>query len=218
MTNAIGHESPKAKTVEVRWDLLHKALKAALVVCSRDELRLALNSVLVEAKDKMLTVVASDGHRLVHMTCELAGECDECGLSVQLSRESVKQWLTAKPIKYTQINAQLTTDGRECTIEVPGNIAKLRHVDARFPPYDCVIPKRNWTEGAIPKRTCASAVGATAQYLADAAAIAKTIGADLLVIELADGELDPIRLDADAAHGKPLPINMTYVLMPYLPH
>jgi hypothetical protein len=125
----------------------------------------------------------------------------------------------APPKKATisPLQAELRLSGRELTIETANGIAKMRTVDAQFPPYEQDIPKLNLVQGKDNKRQkrgVSLATGISGKYLGDLGMISKLVAhprTEGVAVEVGTNELDPIRFDmSNSEQG----IETVYVVMP----
>jgi DNA polymerase III sliding clamp (beta) subunit (PCNA family) len=216
---------PKVEPVNsvwVEWATLRSAMKAALICCSTDTTRQALNSILVEIDDRMVRLVSTDGHRLVQIDVALPIQTpteNRSRFNFQIPREDAATWVKLAPPKgYSMpLQAQIQLKGRDVSIETLNGAAKLRTVDAQFPPYDQIIPARRLIRDSdndkIRRDTC-PAVGINGKYLADVGAVAQLVTPVLtqaVTVEVDDNALGPIRFDMiDNQRG----IETTLIQMP----
>lgn len=198
------------RSVSINWVALRAAMKAALVVCSTDDSRLALNSILVEVSTTSIRLVATDGHRLIRI--DVAGAESSGKFSVQLTRESAMAWVKLTPPKIEGYKVELAAakvGSVECmAISSSFGSTVMSSVDAQFPPYDQVIPTFDKS------RKPAAAIAINAQYLGDIGAIGKQLTSDRtgrVELRLGTSDLDPIRLDIENPVGG---FEATYVVMP----
>lgn len=173
---------------------LYRTLRAVSAFMSEDPTRFHLNAVYLEADSGALHVVATDGHTLAaaRPDCRVTGS----PASALVRAEDVERLIKAlKPAKATDHLEVVVTLGTEITLSGPGamNVAPVRALDERFPPWRQVTPDANVS--GTGKGT--PLIGVDPRYLARAGLAAKHFGADGggFRVSVPKGELDPIRLD-----------------------
>jgi DNA polymerase III sliding clamp (beta) subunit (PCNA family) len=194
------------RSVSVDASLLKIALKSALLVCSKDDSRPALNSVLFESSELSLGLVATDGHRIVELKARATGDA---GIRCQLSRDDVVRCLRVCTLgrdKTARVELKQCADGR-ILFGLPDCKVKLKPVTKEFPPYNKAFPARaDKTTGPC------EATGCNAAYLLDLATIAKLVSErNEIRIQPTDESLGPLRFDVTGHGGD---ITATYALMP----
>lgn len=126
---------------ELSFGHLKQLIGQTLFAAAKESTRYAFNGVLVTAKGKKITLVATDGRRLAMAT----GEISRTG---KMSKEGIKAIIPAKAM---QLVEKLATDPEEAVgIQLRENqvifhtaAATLTSnlVEGQFPPYEDVIPK-----------------------------------------------------------------------------
>lgn len=202
----------------IRGEVLREALLAVKRTISKDETRPHLAGAMIELGEAGLTAVTTDGHRLSKyqagwVSAQAMGDNAPAwsGLvGALIASGDVEAILRALPRAKRDLTglfchvAILETEAtfRIARGEQTGTTIVARIVDAKFPPYDQVIPHIDASPFV--------GVGVSPRYLADAAAAAADMGADGGLMFRAAGPLDPMRVDCTSELGGAL----TVVIMP----
>lgn len=107
--------------------------------CAQDELRPVMNGEYIDFTKDFLTIVASDGHKLVlnklnGIKSDTAGSFIMPKKVVGLLRSTLSRGAGDVMVHFDSRNARLTYDGTTIT---------FRLIDGRYPNYNSVIPKDN---------------------------------------------------------------------------
>lgn len=139
-------------------------LKAFASHCANENSRYAINGALVRVKSGMLTIAATDGHRLA--TYQTVSECPDGEVIVPV--HVLKQ---IKPHKSSALqDAAITMRGvdddgvRACSLEHGGIAISFTSEPVNFPPIREIVPHAN--ENMMPGSPI---IGFNAKYLAEAA-------------------------------------------------
>jgi hypothetical protein len=201
-----------SKSTETDARLMRDGLRAALIVCSKDECIVSLNAIRFEVGARNVRLVSTDGHRLLQVTLTLDSEKLGATRQFQISR--------ADSIRFLRILSLESKSGSDVEIkDVSGNMVllglpdvklKARRVDKAYPEYSTITPA---IVDVVPE---AHAAGFSGPYLKDLADIAA------IVLRSAHGvgvryqpiprELDPMRFDI-TTKSRPA-ISAIYTLMP----
>jgi DNA polymerase III sliding clamp (beta) subunit (PCNA family) len=172
-------------------------VRALVAHASDDETRLHINSVCFDLAEG--AVVATDGHRLAKLNGG-PKQPDKCQQLVP--RDVVERAGKSVRKADAEIEFAFVRDGG-CNIRVDGSETLARTVDARFPPYDQVIPG----DAADPS---AERIGFNPPYLADLCLVSKAAGNKPATFRVfCDGELDPAKATFESVAGR-----WTVVVMP----
>lgn len=119
-------------------------------VMSTEETRYYLNGVCLEVREGQAIAVATDGHRLVSRTTNLAGQNSDRA-PIILPRDSVRLALSLVGGSEAHITAYGAGDAA-AHLEVVANGARLRMklIDGTFPDWRRVVPAEGGPEIAIP--------------------------------------------------------------------
>jgi DNA polymerase-3 subunit beta len=130
-------------------------LKAAALAAGKEEVRYYLKGVAIQASDKGVFIVATDGHRAVAFRQDETYEDPPFSIIIPLEA----------------INAMKT---KEETVELIDNGQHVWHVgNVMFTPIDYTYP--DWRR-IVPKETSGEIAQFNAGYVGDFAKIAKTLG------------------------------------------
>lgn len=152
-------EYPRMKQIEgdcnsfkISSETLANSISRSLFATAQDELRMVMNGVYFDLKEDCLSIVASDGHKLVRnriYSCQ-----SEIPASFILSK---------KPA--TILKNVLTNDGDEveirfnssnCDITFSTGFISCRLIEGRYPNYNSVIPQSNPNKVTIDRKSVLS--------------------------------------------------------------
>lgn len=118
---------------------LHELLARAEHAISEDETRMHLNSLLFESTAETLRVVATDGHRL----CRADAAASAGSWTALVARRTIEHLLKVAGAKGAAAETRITV-GKKIARFTAGPVDILcKLVDARFPPYEQVIPAKS---------------------------------------------------------------------------
>ncbi len=186
----------KEDNATIDWVVIRKAMKAAVAIAYRDNLRPHLNAVQVSASGGHVQLSATDGNRLIRIAVEatVTGSFGFLAPRVNCQRfVSVPQYSREQ---------QTCTVRKSGIIEYPGGSVNLTHgtpeVMCDFPPVDSVIPKQRYS-GKVKYIAQPDHTAFSARLLADTVRIAADLvrgnRVDSLVVELADKQHEANRFD-----------------------
>lgn len=126
-------------TTSIPSNLLASSITRALFATADDEMRPVMNGVLFDMQKDGLTIVASDGHKLV---------CDKSLLTK--NEEATSFIMPKKPasllkqlLNKSDENVTLHFNKRNAEVNLPDYNMTCRLIDGVFPNYNSVIPKDN---------------------------------------------------------------------------
>lgn len=202
---------PTKKPKEGDAGLFRSALRASLIVCSKDDSRVALNSIRFEIDGCRVRLISTDGHRLLRVSVALDSNKLGDSRQFQISRRDAIRWVNVCSlggIGQTEVELKDRANG-SVLFGLPDAKVTARRVTRDFPPYETITPALADT---IEK---ASHVRLSYRYLRDLADIAPIIqGTEYetsIRLQPVSCANDPIRFDIDA---KSRAISATYTLMP----
>ena len=133
-------EIEKSFTIELSAELLHKGISRTSYAMSSDELRPAMNGLLVKLDKDGLTLVGTDGHRLVTYTkSELK---QEAAHSIIIPRKAV-QMLQKALKKNLDKSVSLQFNTSQACFQIAETQIICRLIDERYPDYEKVVPEGN---------------------------------------------------------------------------
>jgi DNA polymerase-3 subunit beta len=125
-------------------------LSATVKATSNDDTRHHIHGLYLEARAGTLRAVATDGHRLHVATAPAEAEFPGVILPKQVLP------LLARDLEAAKGDVSLSL-GRELEAEIAGVRYSVRLVDAQFPDYEQVIPKKETSYAEISREALASA-------------------------------------------------------------
>lgn len=139
---------------EISGSLLSEGLSHCIFAVADDELRPVMNGVYMEFAQEGLTMVASDGHKLV---CDrhLSFSTDNRATLILPKRPAV---LLKNLIGSEADSVVLSFDSRVFTVALDGYRMTSRLIDGRYPNYNSVIPQNNPHTLTMDRQTLMSAL------------------------------------------------------------
>lgn len=176
--------------LSISAERLYQSLRIALTCASNDETRPSRNQVRLAFGEKRFVAQATDGHRAVEVSTNIAYLVDYLGVGVceHLVSVDVAQQLVAmlKPHVKQQRMVDVTVDAKSATFSVLGQSIVSSASILDFPPLHAVVKLPDEDESA------ARAYGINPSYLADIAKavgyVSKKAGVECLGV---GGDLDP---------------------------
>jgi len=128
-------------SLEVSSAVLKRMLEKTAFAMAQQDVRYYLNGVMLELGSRVLTAVATDGHRLATMT-----EAVETGIVEEDARRQVI--LPAKTVvelkrllALQEESVRVELSDRTLRVSFGGTVLVSKLVDGRYPEYDRVIPR-----------------------------------------------------------------------------
>ncbi len=212
--------------IRINHSKLRRALAASAVCVSRDDSRLALNSIRFDMRKGNLRLVSTDGHRMMFVDAALGLDTDLVPCDFLVSLYHIGRLLNiSRPIKGSPEQVTIEWVPSEVAVakdelEPPGTVLikidcvtfGIRCVNAVFPPYREVIPKSHKVDSKG-RLLIDPVIGLDYRYLGDIQKIGKNIcgigqGAKVTV---GATSLDPVRFDFANQQEQ---IEATLILMP----
>ncbi|WP_337042105.1 DNA polymerase III subunit beta [Emticicia sp. 17c] len=126
-------------SIEMDSDTLGSAIANTIFATSTDDLRPAMTGVFVQASDKAITFVATDGHRLIRYRREDVKS--PSSTSMILPRKALNLLKSSLPGEVLPVKAEFSNSNAFFSF---GHIKMIcRLIDERFPDYENVIPQNN---------------------------------------------------------------------------
>ena len=145
-------DNRKASGIEA--SVLKEIIHTTAFAISKDELKPALTGVLFRFEEKTLTVVATDGHRLVRYIRN-DFESKEFSGDVIIPRKFLN---LMNSMLTTDENVQIWMGDNNLTAIVGSDSIITRIIDERFPDFESVIPTDNDKELLVERKALLSAV------------------------------------------------------------
>jgi len=147
-------EVDNRKASGIKADILKEIIQTTTFAISKDELKPALTGVLFRFQEKKLTVVATDGHRLVrYIRNDFEGK--EFSGDVIIPKKFLNLMNT---MLVANENIQIWMGDNNLTANIGGDIIFTRTIDERFPDFESVIPTDNDKEILVERSKLLSAV------------------------------------------------------------
>jgi len=180
---------PKVRSVTIAADRFLGMVNSVKRAISKDETRAHLNSLLVRVSGERVVCCATNGHWLAKAE-GLTGATVLHAFDVQISRvnvekvvRAVKEELKTHKAYSSLINVELSNAGYVSIRWQEKEVSRVLFtpVDAKFPPYEQVIPRER---GPIPK------IGVSTEYLGEIAGCIKDMGEKNLGVTLEYGAVN----------------------------
>lgn len=134
-------ELPKAAPVELSAGTLKAMIQKTLFAVSTDETKYNLSGIFFEgAGDKKMRMVATDGHRLSLIECELA-QPFKLAKGVLLPRKGILE--LQKLIQEEDETVPFYFEGRNVIVQKGEVTLFIRLIEGEFPDYRQAIPQKN---------------------------------------------------------------------------
>lgn len=164
--------SEGASTREIPAALIRDLIDRTKFSISSDETRPHLHSALIEWEGSEMRMVTTDGHRLTRMQVRLPHEV-ESGTMLLPQKGVVELRGVCEEALLVSADASivLRQSGSQAFFQTEGLLLGVKLVDAQFPPYNQVIPKKTLFQLVLPRLALLDAIKAVA-----VAASEKTLG------------------------------------------
>ncbi len=126
------------KSIFLSGKILKDVIKKTYFAISTDELKPALTGVLFRLKDKSITAVSTDGHRLVRYIKKDSTSSDINGDFI-----APRKFLNFLQTQNLNDEVNLILGDAYIAAKLKGDLIISRLIDERFPDYESVIPKDN---------------------------------------------------------------------------
>ena len=146
--------------IEIPAEVLKKAIRQTIAAVSKDELKLAMNGVLIDFKDTGTTFVATDTHRLLRYIRTDISVATRRSLIVP--RKALTLLNTLLPSDKTGI--KITFDETNIYFQLGNTKVISRLIDERYPAYENAIPVNNINKMTINRSEFLSSLRRVAIY------------------------------------------------------
>lgn len=129
----------QVKSIEISCDVLKNVFERTFFAISQDEMRPSLNGVLFEAQGGVVTVVATDGHRLSIASTPLEGkEGDGIDIpGVIIPRKGVSE---IRKLVETGDDVTMGIAEGVCVVKKHDTMLRVSLINSEYPDYRRVIP------------------------------------------------------------------------------
>lgn len=147
--------SADAKTITIPGALLLDTVTRSLFATAQDDLRPVMNGICFDMKPDCLSIVASDGHKLVKSdVLTITSSTPETFILAKKPATLLKGTLT----KDTDTFVTIQHDGHNARIDYGEGVLTCRLIDGKYPNYDAVIPQNNTNEAVVDRLSLLSAL------------------------------------------------------------
>jgi len=126
--------------IDLDSDAIVKAINNTLFATSTDELRLAMNGVLMHLDFNKVVFVATDAHKLVKYT--VGGVTSDLTESIIIPRKGLNIFKNAIATSDEE-KTQISFNNKNVFLKIGETLIISRLIDAKYPDYDVVIPVNN---------------------------------------------------------------------------
>lgn len=156
-------------TITIPSEILAANISRSIFATAQDELRMVMNGIFFDLKEDCLSIVASDGHKLVR------NRIYSCHSDVPSSFI-----LPKKPANL--LRSVLTNDGDDVVIKFNATNAEItftdgvfscRLIEGRYPNYNSVIPQNNPNHMTIDRKSLISAMRRVLPFSAESTQLVK---------------------------------------------
>lgn len=143
-------EFPKVKkpdpvgTFNLRASLLRRLISKTIFAAAKDESRPVFTGCCLEIKDDILTLVATNTHRIAIARQELQNHVEDCSFIVPA--ESLRSIMFRIHPNEPDCEMIISYSQRYLTFMFENVYVSARLIEGQFPPYDRVIPKSSTTQ------------------------------------------------------------------------
>lgn len=134
---------------------LTKGLSTAIIAAASDESRKVMNGIFMDITPEDLSVVASDGHKLVRYRIV----CDTQGTTAQLTLPQKPAGILKIILDKEKNNISIhTVDNKYAIIKTDNYEISCRLIEEKYPNYKIVIPQHNDSVATIDRSSFVSAM------------------------------------------------------------
>ena len=146
--------SEGANEIVIKSSLLAENINRSIFATALEELRPVMNGIYFDATQEYLTVVASDGHKLVRNRIFTIKSENPSAFILPKKPATLLKNMLAKDDSEVVIRF----DNRNSLIEFSGNTIHCRLIEGRYPNYNSVIPQNNSNEITIDREGLLNAI------------------------------------------------------------
>ena len=129
-------------TVRLPLTTFQSMLARVIFAVTTENTRFSINGALLKVGDGALTLVATDGHRLAHVTRSLELPDLAEPISVLVPRKALAELMRLKPADEND-ELELASAGNHVFFRGQGRLLYSRILEGTFPNYEKVLPKEN---------------------------------------------------------------------------
>ncbi len=161
MLGISGEEFPRPKSIDgeatqltLDAKLIFEGLNRALFATASDELRPVMTGVYFDITEDSLTLVSSDGHRLVRDRFETGTTVEAQSFILPKEPAAALHNVLSK----TDGDVKITFNQNNTSFEIEGYTMITRLIEGRYPNYNSVIPKDNPNEVTVNRQELLNAL------------------------------------------------------------
>lgn len=158
-----------AMRVEMEASTLLNGINRALFATGDDELRLVMTGVYFDINTDSVTMVASDGHKLVRNRNSSAHGNEKAAFILPKKPATLLKNILGKE----QGNVTIEFDDRNATFIMPNYRMVCRLIEGRYPNYNSVIPQNNPHKATIDRAILLSALKRVSVFSSQASSLIK---------------------------------------------
>lgn len=155
--------SDSVQVFTIKSELLLETISRSIFATANEELRPVMNGLYFDFVDGNLTVVASDGHKLVRN--KLYNINAQSISSFNLAKKPAN--LLKNMLMKDDSDVTITYDGRIAKVEFGDTIMMCRLVEGRYPNYNSVIPKNNSNVVTVDREAMLNAIKRVSPFAND---------------------------------------------------
>lgn len=172
-----------AVNVDIEANILLGGINRSIFATADDELRPVMNGIYFDITTEYITMVASDGHKLVKNRTLQAKGNEKAAFILPKKPATLLKNILGKE----QGNVNIKFDDRNATFVLPNYQMVCRLIEGRYPNYNSVIPQNNPNKVTIDRMTLLSALRRVSVFSSQASSLIKLrLQDNLLIISAQD--------------------------------
>lgn len=172
-----------AVNVDIEANILLGGINRSIFATADDELRPVMNGIYFDITTEYITIVASDGHKLVKNRTLQAKGNEKAAFILPKKPATLLKNILGKE----QGNVNIKFDDRNATFVLPNYQMVCRLIEGRYPNYNSVIPQNNPNKVTIDRMTLLSALRRVSVFSSQASSLIKLrLQDNLLIISAQD--------------------------------
>lgn len=161
--------SEAAVHVEMQANTLLGGINRAIFATGDDELRPVMNGLYFDINTDAITMVASDGHKLVRNKNFASKGTEKAAFILPKKPATLLKSLLGKE----QGTVNIDFDDRNATFSMPGYHMVCRLIEGRYPNYNSVIPQNNPNKATVDRAILLSALKRVSVFSSQASSLIK---------------------------------------------
>ncbi len=172
-------------TAVIPSQVMVDAISRSLFATANDELRPIMNGIYFDLTPESLTIVASDGHKLVRN--REFGVKGDTTAAFDLPKKPAG--LLKNVLSRDGGDVTIRFDARNAEIEYDDGVLSCRLIDGRYPNYNSVIPTNNPCEVTVDRRSMLSALRRVIPFASESSQLIR-VHIEIGRIEISSEDLD----------------------------